>query len=52
MVAIRHLGFVWGIFGSSMVTMKSIWWSVCAKFGWDQRSSFDNMKVLVFARMA
>jgi len=46
MATVHHLVFVWGIFGPPT---KSTWCVYhCAKFGYDQCSSFDNMNVSIF----
>jgi len=47
MVAVRHLGLAMRMFVPLPPTT-SIWWYHCAKFGWNRRSSFNNMQVLVF----
>jgi len=49
MAAVRHLGFVGGVFGPPTM---STWWSLmCAKFGWNLCSSFDNMQVSIFCKL-
>jgi len=46
MAAVRHLRFVWGIFGPPTVST----WGLChsAKFGYDRCSSFYNMNISIF----
>jgi len=46
MAVVRHLGFVWGIFGPPTEST----WVLChlAKFGYDQCLSFCNMMVSIF----
>ena len=46
MAAIRHLGFVWGIFGLSKWVLVGLCYS--AKFGYDWCSSFYNMNISIF----
>jgi len=45
MAAVRHLGFVVRVFGAA-IAFGGLYH--CAKFGWNRRSSFDNMQVLIF----
>ena len=42
-----HLGFLGRLLGPPTTTT---WWSLslCKKFGWNRRSSFDNMKLSIF----
>ena len=42
MAAVRHLGFIWRVFGVGTGLYR------CAKFGWNRYGSFDNMKVVIF----
>jgi len=46
MVAVRHLGLVMRMF----VPLRQVFGGIyhCAKFGWNRRSSFNNMQVLIF----
>ena len=46
MAAVRHLGFVWGIFGAPTVSTWDLYHS--AKFGYDGCSSFYNMNISIF----
>jgi len=46
MAAVRHLGFVWGIFGPPTVSTCGLYHS--AKFGYDRCSSFYNINILIF----
>jgi len=46
MVAIRHLGFVWGIFVSPTVSTWGLYHS--AKFGYDRCRSLYNMNISIF----
>jgi len=49
MAAVRHLGFVWGIFGPPTVSqwvLVGLYYS--AKFGYDWCSSFYNMNISIF----
>jgi len=46
MAAVRHLGFVWGIFGPLTVSIWGLYQS--AKFGDDRCSSFYNMNISIF----
>jgi len=50
MAAVRHLGFVWGIFGPPTV-IGGLYYP--AKFGcYDGCSSFYNMNISIFERLA
>jgi len=46
MAAVRHLGFVWGIFGQPTVSTWGLYPS--AKFGYDRLSSCYNMNISIF----
>ena len=47
MAAVRHLGFVWGIFGP-LPTVSTWGLYHSAKFGYDQCSSFYNVNISIF----
>ena len=46
MAAVRHLGFVMSVFGHPRRAFVGLYH--CAKFGWNRRSSFDDMHVFLF----
>ena len=46
MAAVRHLGFVWGIFGPPAVSTWGLYHS--AKFRYDRCSSFYSMNISIF----
>jgi len=47
MAAVRHLGFVWGIFGPTTVSIWGLYHS--AKFDYDRYSIFYNMNISIFS---
>ena len=46
MAVVRHLGFVWGIFGPPTESIWGLYHS--AKFGYDRCSTFYNMHISIF----
>ena len=46
MAAVLHLGFVMSVFEPPTNAFGGVY--RCAKFGWNQYSSIDNMQVLLF----
>jgi len=49
MAAVRHFGLALRVFGPPRRAFVGL--CLCAKFGWNRHSSFDNMPVLMFCKI-